>query len=129
MRVITALTVALFAGCALAKLPPPDEAAKVQATENAAKAAWTDKVALYQLCNAQDRTADAYRRNAQAAGKEVLAPVPTTPCTAPGPFVFPSTPIASKPLEAAGAHSPPGTATSPPNTAVPAAALSAESKK
>ena len=129
MRVVAALTVALFAGCALAKLPPPDEAAKAQAAESAAKAAWTDKVALYQLCNAQNRTADAYRRNAQAAGKEVRAPMPTTPCTEPGPFVSPITPVASKPLEAAGAHSPPGTATSPPSTAVPAAELSAGSKK
>jgi hypothetical protein len=115
MRIVTALTAALFASCALAKLPPPDEAAKAQATETAAKAAWTDKVALYQLCNAQDRTADAYRRNAQAAGKEVRAPVPMTPCSDPGPFVSPITP--------------PGTATAPPNTAVPAAELSAESKK
>lgn len=46
-------------------------------------------------------------------------PAPIPPCGDPGPFAF--TPPEQKPLEAAGAHSPPGTASSPPNTRAPAA--------
>jgi hypothetical protein len=44
-------------------------------------------------------------------------------CTDPGPYVSTVTPAASKPLEAAGAHSPPGTATSPPSTNAPSAQI------
>ena len=49
-------------------------------------------------------------------------PVPaaaSAPCADPGPFAY--TPPAAKPIEAAGAHSPPGTASSPPSTTTPAA--------
>ena|SRR5258706_10527167 len=41
-------------------------------------------------------------------------PMSTPPCVDPGQFA--PTPVAAKPLEASGAHSPPGTATSPPST-------------
>ena len=119
-----ALISAQFVGLAFAKLPPPTEEAKAQAAESAAKTAWADKVALYQLCVALDRTADAYRRNAKAAGKDVPVPTPTPPCADPGPYVSQMTPTASKPLEASGAHSPPGAAISPPSTNATAATLS-----
>jgi len=119
------IAVALVAGSAFAKLPPPDDAAKAKAAETAAKTAWTNSVANYQLCKAQDRVATHYRTTAAKAGKSASAPASTPPCTDPGPFAY--TPPEAKPLEAAGAHSPPKTATSPPSTTTPAAA--APSKK
>jgi len=122
----------------VAKLPPLPDEAKAAAAATAAKAAWADKVGLYQLCLVQDRVAETYRKNAKAAGKDVAAPAPSAapasgvsaapvaipPCADPGPYVAAITPAASKPLEAAGAHSPPGTAVSPPSTNVPAAQIS-----
>lgn len=129
----------LLAGFAVAKLPPPSEEAKAAAAETAAKNAWNDKVSSFQLCKAMDRTVESYRRSATTAGK-AAPPASTTPCTDPGPYVAaapgaPSTapsaitPAASKPLEAAGAHSPPGTATSPPNTNRPAAEIAGGIKR
>jgi hypothetical protein len=119
------IAVALVAGSAFAKLPPPDDAAKAKAAEAAAKTAWTNSVANYQLCKAQDRVATHYRATAAKAGKSASAPAAMPPCTDPGPFAY--TPPEAKPQEAAGAHSPAKTATSPPSTTAPAAA--APSKK
>ena len=117
---VAVIAAALFAGGALvavAKLPPPTDEAKAKSVEAAAKGAWADKVGAYQLCVAGDRVADAYRRNVKASGKEIPAPAATAPCADPGPFqATPVTPESSKPLEASGAHSPPGTAVSPPST-------------
>ncbi len=70
----------------------------------------------YKLCLAQDRVAAQYRQ-ANPAAKP--ATVTGAACADPGPFAY--TPPEVKPLEAAGAHSPPGTASSPPNTTQPAA--------
>ena len=125
---------------ALAKLPPRADEAKAKAAETAAKAAWADKVGAYKLCLAQDRVADGYRKSGKAASKAAaapaVAPAPTTAsgatptlaaivaCADPGPYVSTITPVASKPLEAAGAHSPAGTATSPPSTNATAAQIS-----
>jgi hypothetical protein len=111
------------AGLAWATLPPPTDAAKAQAAETAAKAAWTDKVGAYQTCKAMDRTAEAYRRARKEAGTEAPPATPTPACTDPGPFASQVTPTASKPIEAAGAHSPPGQAVSPPSTNAPAAEM------
>lgn len=124
MRLINGLTaswalLALCAGHAAAALPPASEAAKAQAEEARARSAWQDKVAAYELCRSQDQVVEAYRRDQKAAGKPVPAPTAQgTPCQAPGPF---ASPPSQKPLEAAGAHSPPGTATSPPNRKATAA--------
>jgi len=105
----------------LAKLPAPSDEAKATAAESAAKAAWADKVGAYQLCMSQDRVVNGYLKSGKAAASGAApAPVATTACTDPGPYVA-TTPAASKPIEAAGAHSPPGTATSPPSTTAPAA--------
>ena len=123
MRAAIALVAVVYAGLACGKLPPPTEAAKAQSAQNAAKAAWDDKVSLYKLCLAMDRTAEAYRRDLKAAGKDAPTPVTTPTCTDPGPYVAPATPVTSKPLEASEAHSPAGTATSPPSTNVPAAEM------
>jgi hypothetical protein len=81
-------------------------------------------VALYKLCVASDRTAAEYRSGLKAAGKDVPPPVATPPCTDPGPYVAHMTPSTSKPLEAAGAHSPSGPAASPPNTKATAKEIS-----
>lgn len=103
----------LVCGLALAKLPPPTDAAKAKAAEAAAKAAWQAKVEAYQLCNAQDKVAAQYRKAApQAATGAPAAFAPPPPCTDPGPFAY--TPPEQKPPETAGPHSPTGTIASPP---------------
>ena len=118
-RCAVGLALGSLACAAAAKLPAPGPEAQAKAAETAAKAAWSGKVDAYKLCQAQDRVVAHYRRTAPNAAPAVPAPA----CLDPGPFSY--TPPEAKPLEAAGAHSPAGTATSPPNTAVPAAAASA----
>jgi hypothetical protein len=131
---ISALAVAaaaLAAGSALAKLPPLSEEAKAKAAETAAKAAWTDKVGLYQLCQSMDRVAATYRARAAAAGKAASGPEQTTPCADPGPFTYTPpqvTPAAAKPLEASEAHSPPGMAVSPPSNKATSAEMTGPRK-
>jgi hypothetical protein len=110
----------LLSGVSLAKLPALSDDAKAKAAEAAAKTAHADKVGAYQLCQSMDRLAAKYFAEAKKDGREVKPAVSTPPCTDPGQFVL--TPVAAKPLEAAGAHSPPGTAVSPPNVNAPAAA-------
>ena len=117
-RTLGLIVLACASGFALAKLPPPPDDAKAKAADAAAKAAWSGKVAAFQLCKSMDRVAAAYLADARKAGKDVK-PTPTPPCTDPGAFD-------AKPLEAAGAHSPPGTATSPPSTKTPAAQVPAK---
>lgn len=133
---------ALVAACGLAfaKLPPPDEATKAKAAETAAKAAWQAKVDAFLLCKAQDKVAAQYRKNgARAVASKDARPVaaavppaaaqpsapaasgtpvvtaaaPLPPCAEPGPFAY--NPPEQKPLETSGAHSPSGTAASPPS--------------
>ena len=117
VAIIAAALLAGVAVVAVAKLPPPSDEAKAKAAETAAKGAWADKISTYQLCRAGDRVAEAYRRSVKGAGKEPPAPVTTPTCADPGPYMAtPITPESSKPLEASGAHSPPGTAVSPPST-------------
>ncbi len=123
MRIAIVWIAVASAGLAYGKLPAPSDAAKAQAADTAAKATWTDKVTAYKTCLAMDRTAEVYRRNLKAEGKDVSTPVPTSPCADPGPYVAPVPPAESKPLEASGAHSPPETATSPPSTNIPAAEM------
>jgi len=101
----------------LAKLPPLSDEAKAKAAEAAAKTAWTGKLEAYQLCKAQDKVAAAYYKSAKAAGKETKPPAQAPACADPGPFAY--TPPEAKPLEASGAHSPAGNATSPPSTKQP----------
>ncbi len=124
MRIPIALITVAFAGSAFATLPPPTEEAKAKAVESAAKTAWSDKVAAYQTCVSMERTAEAYRNSLKVEGKNAPAPVTTAPCVDPGAYVSPMTPMASKPLEASGAHSPPGTATSPPSQSKTSAEIS-----
>ena len=115
--VIAVAAAAFAASLAWAKLPALDDQAKAKAAEAAARAKWTDSVASFQLCKAMDRVAAQYRSQVQAQGKPASAPTPTQPCADPGPFAF--TPTSEKPIEASGAHSPPGKAATPPSTNVP----------
>ena len=101
----------------LAKLPPLSDEAKAKAAEAAAKTAWTGKVEAYLLCKSQDKVAASYYKTAKAAGKETKPAAAAPACADPGPFAY--TPPAAKPIEAAGAHSPAGTAGSPPSTKQP----------
>lgn len=117
---LTLIAVSIFAGVSLAKLPPLSDEAKAKAAETAAKAAWTDKVGAYKLCKSMDKVASEYYADAKKSGKQTRPPVATPPCTDPGPYVAAAAP-AAKPLEAAGAHSPPQTATSPPSDKAPQA--------
>ena len=103
----------IVAGSALATLPPAPDAAKEHA-----KSAWADKVAAYKLCQVQDQVAERYRKDAKGHGQTPPQPVSTAACQDPGPFV---TPMAQKPLESSEAHSPAGTATSPPSQKATAA--------
>jgi hypothetical protein len=110
---------ALASAASLAKLPTPvlSDEAKAKAAEAAAKTAWTGKLEAYQLCKSQDKVAASYYKTAKAAGKETKPPTPAPACADPGVFSY--TPPEAKPIEAAGAHSPAGTATSPPSTKQP----------
>ena len=98
---ITVLVLAGLRGLAGAKLPPLSDEAKAKAAEAAAKTAWSDKVAAYQLCKAMDRVAAHYLADAKKARQDPQ-PTATPPCADPGPFAYaPAAP--AKPLEAAGA--------------------------
>lgn len=119
MKAQIALLGLALAGAAAAKLPPLSDEAKAKAAETAARTAWSDKVAAYQLCQSMDRVAATYLERARTTAKPVQV-VATPPCSDPGPFSY-SAPD-PKPLEAAGAHSPPQTAATPPSTTQPAAA-------
>ena len=142
-------------GLAFAKLPEPDDAAKAKAAETAAKAAWQAKVDAYQLCKSQDKVASAYLKKAgkpaptpvvakpagaaaagpSSAASAASAPASGTPvassapplCADPGPFAY--NPPDQKPLEAAGAHSPSGTAASPPSVKPESAQMAPAQKK
>ena len=145
----TALIVAC--GLAFAKLPPPDDATKAKAAETSAKAAWQAKVDAYLLCKAQDKVVAQYTKTAgktmaketkpvpavvaaspavqppaAAASGTPVAAAPLPPCADPGPFAY--NPPEQKPRETSGAHSPSGTAASPPSVK-PNAAEMAPAKK
>ena len=89
-----------LAGAALAKLPPLSDEAKAKAEEAKAKAAWSDKVAAYQLCRASDRVAARTLAEQKKAGKPVGEVVATPPCADPGAFVYPPPEAAAAPAAA-----------------------------
>ena len=125
-KLILLSALAGLCGLVSAKLPAPDDAAKAKAAEASAKTAWQGKVDSYLLCKSQDKVAAHYRKTAATAKATAAAPAapavtggtavapaaaPTpTPCADPGPFAY-NAPD-QKPLEASGAHSPAGNATS-----------------
>ena len=61
MLVMAALAMTGLAGSALAKLPAPSDEAKAKAAEAAAKTAWSNNVANYQLCRSMDTVAAGYK--------------------------------------------------------------------
>lgn len=127
---ISGLSASLLASVsvlALAKLPALSDDAKAKAAEAAAKTAWTGKLDAYQLCKSQDQVAAAYFKSAKAAGKETKAAAAVPACADPGSFVY-TPPVAAKPLEAAGAHSPATNAASPPSGKQPDATLNQAKK-
>jgi len=125
-RVVGMIVLGLCSGVAVAKLPPLSDDAKAKADEARAKSAHGDKVAAYKLCQSMDKVAASYLADAKKAGRDIK-PVATPPCADPGPFAY--TPPSQKPLEASGAHSPPGKAVSPPSTNTPAKDAQAPAKK
>ncbi len=124
-----ALGAMALAPLALAKLPPLTAEQQIKADEAKSKAAWSDKVSAYQLCKAMDRTAQGYLKSAKAAGKEASAPLPTPPCTDPGPYQATADAQKAKPLEASGAHSPAETTNAPPGSKATQAELQGTKKK
>jgi hypothetical protein len=125
MQAVGSVSLACAAALAQAKLPPPSEEAKAKAAEAAAKAAHGNKVGAFQLCAVMDKLAARYLAESKKSGKDVQ-PMPTPACVDPGPYV--AVAPAAKPIEAAGAHSPPATATSPPSTTTPAAEMNPAKK-
>ncbi|WP_332752080.1 hypothetical protein [Hydrogenophaga sp.] len=115
----------LLATSVFAKLPAPvlTEEAKAKAEEAKAKTAWAAKVDSYKLCLSMDRAASNYFKTAAASGKSVKPAAAVPACADPGPFTYVAAAAAAvaKPAEAAGAHSPTATASSPPSGKVPAA--------
>ena len=117
----------LACGAAFAALPPLNDAAKAKAAEAAARAAWNSKVDTYQLCKSQDMVAARYHQAAMAAGKASMPATTVPACAEPGAFAYVPAEKA-KPIEAAGAHSPAATATSPPSTTQPDAVVNPAKK-
>ena len=88
--IAASILLALAAGAAWSKLPPPSDEAKAKADEARAKSAHGDKVAAYQLCQSMDRVAASYLAAAKKSGKAASAPTATPACTDPGPLVYPA---------------------------------------
>jgi hypothetical protein len=155
-KIVLMAALAAFAAVASAKIPPPvlDDAAKAKAAETAAKNAWQAKHDGYLLCKSQDKVAALYRKSAgapaakdmkqvaakpaaampassapaaAASGTPVAASAPPPPCQDPGPFAY--NPPEQKPLETSGAHSPTGTAASPPSVRAESAKMAPAAKK
>ena len=108
-RIATLTLLSLAALVAAAKMPTPvlSDEAKAKAAEAAAKTAWGNKLADYQLCKSMDRVAARYLAEAKAGGKEAKPATPTPPCADPGAFVYPP------PATAAAAASVPAAAKAP----------------
>ena len=110
LRAALALAACLRAAPATARLPPPSDAAKAAAAEKAAKTAWENKMAAFQLCEAQNDAVDNYQATLRQRGETPPAGERMAACANPGEY----TP--TLPLEQSEAHSPAETATAPPST-------------
>ena len=77
-----------FGSVAMAKLPAPTPEQQQVAALNAAKTAHANKVAAFQLCEAENRVADTFIKQQKAKGN-TFTPEATPPCVNPGPFVPP----------------------------------------
>ncbi|MCB1979198.1 MAG: hypothetical protein M9919_07425 [Burkholderiaceae bacterium] len=117
---LSLLILTFLIGSAWAKLAPPAPEEAAKAAESAARAKWTAQVGAYQLCQVQDRIAARFGSPRPAEAAAIPA------CVDPGPFAY--TPPSEKPIEASGAHSPPGNAHSPPSTGAPSQPAAAAPK-
>ena len=105
-KLLIAMLGMALAGAAGAKLPPPSAEAQAKAAEAKQKTAWSDKVAAYHLCKAQDRIAAEFgdKKGSQPAAAPAAAAAPESaaaapaatatatattfpPCQDPGPYV------------------------------------------
>lgn len=89
-----------------AKLPALSDEAKAKAAESAAKAAWGDKIAGFQLCKSQDRSAANHLVTMKQAGKDVKPATATAACADPGPYVAAGSAPAASPAPAPPAAAP-----------------------
>lgn len=121
-QILLAVGLLLIGSAVMAKLPALSDEAKAKAAEAAAKAAWSGKVDAYLSCKAQDKVAAHYYKTAKAANQTAKPAQEVPACADPGAFSYAPT-VVAKPLEASGAHSPAPTATSPPSSKTPAAAI------
>ena len=120
MKLIAPIVLTFACVGALAKLPPPS-AEEVEATRrNLARQTWTAKQDAFVSCRAQDKVVKKYQDGLRAEGKSVPLGLDTGACSDPGPYAADSgTPIVNRPIEASGAHSPPGTAVTAPSSKIP----------
>ena len=122
MRIALVLTIlALGTGSVHAKLPPQTPEAAAKAAEAKDKAAWSDKVAAYKLCLAQDRLAQQYLKTKEGARKPT---VETPACADPGPYVPGASAAAATPAPGgapAASAKPAAAAPAGPAAATPAA--------
>jgi hypothetical protein len=110
---LTAVLAASLATTAVvqAKLPPLNDEAKAKAAEAAAKTAYGNKVANYQLCKSMDKVAAAYFAQAKKEGKPAKPTEGAPACADPGPFVY--TPPAPASAPAAASAPAPAVAAAP----------------
>jgi hypothetical protein len=94
-KLLIALLGMSLAGAALAKLPPLSPEAQAKADEAKQKTAWSDKVAAYQLCQAQDRVAASYRKAKGAQPKAETPAAPAAAAAAPAPAASATAPATS----------------------------------
>jgi hypothetical protein len=81
-KLLIAMLGMALAGAAGAKLPPPSPEVQAKAEETKQKTAWSDKVAAYQLCKAQDKVAAQYREKKGSQPMPAAAPAAATPAAA-----------------------------------------------
>jgi hypothetical protein len=94
-KLLIALLGMSLAGAAAAKLPPLSPEAQAKADEAKQKTAWSDKVAAYQLCQAQDRVAASYRKAKGAQPKAETPAAPAAAAAAPAPAASATAPATS----------------------------------
>ena len=91
MTLLPLLGALLLAANAFARLPAPDDEAKVKAAEAEARAAWNSKIAAFKLCQAQNQAVADYQATMKKVGKTAaLADAVPTPCVEPGPLATPA---------------------------------------
>lgn len=112
IRSFVALGFVVACGTAAAKIPAPvlTPEAKAKAAEAAAKTAWGNKVADFQLCKSMDRAAARYLGSEKG---KTATPVTVPPCADPGAFVYVAPDAAPAAAPAAAAAPAPAVAAKP----------------